>query len=103
MGKTAALPAVQKMSIDTKEGKTQGHFKRAWLLAELCPNTLIERRREGKDMVGKYTNKRDNCSLERIVKQNPFKNMGEIHRVVSQYFKKNHHTQTYARHGFQQL
>ncbi|KAL1261076.1 hypothetical protein QQF64_008903, partial [Cirrhinus molitorella] len=40
-----------------------------------------------------------------IVKLNPFKNVGEIHRVDcswSQCFK-NHYAQTYARHGFQNL
>ncbi len=28
----------------------------------------------------KCTSNRDNCTLERIVKQNPFKNVGEIHK-----------------------
>uniref|UniRef100_A0A9J8C7A4 Transposase Tc1-like domain-containing protein n=1 Tax=Cyprinus carpio carpio TaxID=630221 RepID=A0A9J8C7A4_CYPCA len=46
-----------------------------------CRSTLIERRREGKDVVEKKcTSNRDNCTLERIVKQNPFKNVGEIHK-----------------------
>ncbi|KAL0163096.1 hypothetical protein M9458_042492 [Cirrhinus mrigala] len=47
----------------------------------LCPSTLIERRREGKDVVEKKcTSSWDNCTLERTVKQNPFKNVGEIHK-----------------------
>ncbi|KAL0150793.1 hypothetical protein M9458_053911, partial [Cirrhinus mrigala] len=47
----------------------------------LCPSTLIERRKEGKDVVEKKcTSNRDNRTLERIVKQNPFKNVGEIHK-----------------------
>ena len=47
----------------------------------LCPSTLIERRREGKDVVEKKcTSNRDNRTLERTVKQNPFKNVGEIHK-----------------------
>ncbi len=55
MGKTADLTVVQKTTIDTlhKEGKTQRSCKRGWLFTELCPSTLIERRREGKDVVEK--------------------------------------------------
>ncbi len=55
MGKTADLTVVQKTTIDTlhKEGKTQ--------------------------KVIAYSN-RDNRTLERIVKQNPFKNVEEIHK-----------------------
>ncbi len=80
MGKTADLTVVQKTTIDTlhKEGKTQ---KVMAVHRALCPSTLIERRREGKDVVEKKcTSNRDNRTLERIVKQNPFKNVGEIHK-----------------------
>ncbi len=84
MGKTADLTVVQKMTIDTlhKEGKTQKVLqKRLAVHRALCPSTLIERRREGKDVVEKKcTSNRDNRTLERIVKQNPFKNVGEIHK-----------------------
>ncbi len=76
MGKTADLTVVQKTTIDTlhKEGKTQKVIAKE-------AGTLIERRREGKDMVEqKCTSNRDNRTLERIVKQNPFKNVGEIHK-----------------------
>ncbi len=45
----------------------------------LCPSTLIERRREGKDVVEKSV-QAIGITLERIVKQNPFKNVGEIHK-----------------------
>ncbi len=83
MGKTADLTVVQKTTIDTlhKEGKTQKVIaKETGCHRALCPSTLIERRREGKDMVeNKCTSNRDNRTLERIVKQNPFKNVGEIH------------------------
>uniref|UniRef100_A0A9J7ZKA7 Transposase Tc1-like domain-containing protein n=1 Tax=Cyprinus carpio carpio TaxID=630221 RepID=A0A9J7ZKA7_CYPCA len=55
--------------------------KRLAVHRALCPSTLIERRREGKDEVEKKcTSNRDNRTLERIVKQNPFKNVGEIHK-----------------------
>uniref|UniRef100_A0A9J7XZD2 Transposase Tc1-like domain-containing protein n=1 Tax=Cyprinus carpio carpio TaxID=630221 RepID=A0A9J7XZD2_CYPCA len=77
MGKTADLTAVQKTTIDTlhKEGK------RLAVHRALCPSTLIERRREGKDVIEKKCiSNRDNRTLERIVKRNPFKNLGEIHK-----------------------
>ncbi len=84
MGKTADLTVVQKTTIDTlhKEGKTQRSLQnRLAVHRALCPSTLIERRREGKDVVEKKcTSNRDNRTLERIVKQNPFKNVGEIHK-----------------------
>ncbi len=56
MGKTADLTVVQKTTIDTlhKEGKTQRSLqKRLAVHRALCPSTLIERRREGKDVVAK--------------------------------------------------
>uniref|UniRef100_A0A9J7YM24 Tc1-like transposase DDE domain-containing protein n=1 Tax=Cyprinus carpio carpio TaxID=630221 RepID=A0A9J7YM24_CYPCA len=42
----------------------------------------INREGEGRKRCGrkKCTSNRDNCTLERIVKQNPFKNVGEIHK-----------------------
>ncbi len=54
MGKTADLTVVQKTTIDTlhKEGKTQKVIAKEAHRA-LCPSTLIERRREGKDVVEK--------------------------------------------------
>ncbi len=53
MGKTADLTVVQKTTIDTlhKEGKTGWRQKRLAVHRALCPSTLIERRREGKDVV----------------------------------------------------
>ncbi len=56
MGKTADLTVVQKTTIDTlhKEGKTQRSLQRSLAVHRaLCPSTLIERRREGKDVVEK--------------------------------------------------
>ncbi len=55
--------------------------KRLAVHRALCPSTLIERRRGKKDAVEKKcTSNRDNRTLERIVKQNPFKNVGEIRK-----------------------
>ncbi len=56
MGKTADLTVVQKTTIDTlhKEGKTQKVIaKEAGCSQSSVSNTLIERRREGKDVVEK--------------------------------------------------
>ena len=56
MGKTADLTVVQKTTIDTlhKEGKRQKSLqKRLAVHRALCPSTLIERRRERKDVVEK--------------------------------------------------
>ncbi len=52
----------------------------------------------------KCTSNRENRTLERIVKQNPFKNVGEIHKEwtaagVSASRTTTH--KTYAKHGFQ--
>ncbi len=83
MGKTADLTAVQKTTIDTlhKEGKTQRSLqKRLAVHRALCPSTLIERPKGRKRCRKKCTSNRDNRTLERIVKQNPFKNVGEIHK-----------------------
>ncbi len=64
-------------------------------------STLIERRREGKDVVEKKcTSNRDNRTLERIVKQNPFKNVGEIHKEWTAAGVSASRTTTH-RHGFQ--
>ncbi len=54
MGKTADLTVVQKTTIDNLAPRgqdTKGHCKRVH--RALCPSTLIERRREGKDVVEK--------------------------------------------------
>ncbi len=60
MGKTADLTVVQKTTIDTlhKEGKTQKVIAKEAgcsqsVQVSKCPSTLIERRREGKDVVEK--------------------------------------------------
>ncbi len=78
MGKTADLTVVHlaQGGQDTRSLQMRLAVHRA-----LCPSTLIERRREVKDVVEKKcTSNRDNRTLERIVKQNPFKNVGEIHK-----------------------
>ncbi|KAL0193782.1 hypothetical protein M9458_012078 [Cirrhinus mrigala] len=74
---SADLTVVQKTTIDTlhKEGKTQ----------KSSVSKHINREAKGRKRCGrkKCTSNRDNHTLERIVKQNPLKNVGEIHKDAS--------------------
>ncbi len=96
MGKTADLTVVQKTTIDTlhKEGKTQKVIAKEAGCSQSSVSKHINREAKGRKRCGrkKCTSNRNNRTVERIVKQNPFKR--------SQCFK-NHYAQTYARHGFQ--
>ncbi len=76
MGKTVDLTVVQKTIIDTlqKEGKLAVH-------RVLYPSMLTESWVEGKSVEEKKcTTNRENRSLMWIVKQNRFKNLGELHK-----------------------
>ncbi len=82
MGKTADLTVVQKTTIDTlhKEGKTQKVIAKEAGCSQSSVSKHINREAKGRKRCGrkKCTSNRDNRTLERIVKQNPFKNVGEI-------------------------
>ncbi len=84
MEKTADLTVVQKTTIDTlhKEGKTQKIIAKEAGCSQSSVSKHINREAKGRKRCGrkKCTSNRDNCTLERIVKQNPFKNVGEIHK-----------------------
>ncbi len=84
MGKTADLTVVQKTTIDTlhKEGKTQKVIAKEAGCSQSSVSKHINREVKGRKRCGrkKCTSNRDNRTLERIVKQNPFKNVGEIHK-----------------------
>ncbi len=84
MGKTAELTVVQKTTIDTfhKEGKTQKVIAKEAGCSQSSVSKHINREAKGRKRCGrkKCTSNRDNRTLERIVKQNPFKNVGEIHK-----------------------
>ncbi len=84
MGKTADLTVVQKTTIDTlhKEGKTQKVIAKEAGCSQSSVSKHINRDVKGRKRCGrkKCTSNRDNRTLERIVKQNPFKNVGEIHK-----------------------
>ncbi|KAL0153101.1 hypothetical protein M9458_051595 [Cirrhinus mrigala] len=81
MGKTADLTVVQKMTIDTlhKEGKTQKVIAKEAGCSQSSASKHINREAKGRKRCGrkKCTSNRDNRTPERIVKQNPFKNVGE--------------------------
>uniref|UniRef100_A0A9J8AWR4 Transposase Tc1-like domain-containing protein n=1 Tax=Cyprinus carpio carpio TaxID=630221 RepID=A0A9J8AWR4_CYPCA len=84
MGKTADLTVVQKTTIDTlhKEGKTQKVIAKEAGCSQSSVSKHINREAKGRKRCGrkKCTSNRDNHTLERIVKQNPFKNVGKIHK-----------------------
>ncbi len=84
MGKTADLTVVQKTTIDTlhNEGKTQKVIAKEAGCSQSSVSKHINREAKGRKRCGrkKCTSNRDNRTLERIVKQNPFKNVGEIHK-----------------------
>ncbi len=77
-GKTADLTVVQKTIIDTfhKEGKPQTFIAKEAVHRVLYPSMLTESLVEGK----RCTTNRENRSLMKIVKQNRFKNLGELHK-----------------------
>ncbi len=78
MGKTADLTVVQKTIIDTlhEEGKSQT------FIAKEAVYKHVNRKLSGRKKCGrkKCTTNRENCNLMRIVKQNRFKNLGELHK-----------------------
>ncbi len=80
-GKTADLTVVQKTTIDTlhKEGKTQKVIAKEAGCSQSSVSKHINREAKGRKRCGrkKCTSNRDNRTLERIVKQNPFK---KIHK-----------------------
>ncbi len=84
MGKTSDLTVVQKTTIDTlhKEGKIQKVIAKEAGCSQSSVSKHINREAKGRKRCGrkKCTSNRDNRTLERIVKQNPFKNVGEIHK-----------------------
>ncbi len=84
MGKTADLTVVQKTIIDTlhKEGKPQTFIAKE---AGCSPSTVskhVNRKLSGRKKCGRKrcTTNQENRSLMRIVKQNWFKNLGELHK-----------------------
>ncbi len=83
-GKTADLTVVQKTIIDTlhKEGKTQTFITKEAGCSQSAVSKHVNRKLSGRKKCGRKrcTTNRENYSLMRIVKQNRFKNLGELHK-----------------------
>ncbi len=84
MGKTADLTVVQKTIIDTlhKEGKPQTFIAKEAGCSQSAVSKHVNRKLSGRKKCGRKrcTTNRENRSLLRIVKQNRFKNLGELHK-----------------------
>ncbi len=79
MGKTADLTVFQKTIIDTlhKEGKPQTFIAKEASCSQNAVSKHVNRKLRGRK---RCTTNRENRSLMRIVKQNRFKNLGELHK-----------------------
>ncbi len=79
MGKTADLTVVQKTIIDTlhKEGKPQTFIAKEAVCPQSAVSKHVNRKLSGRKGC---TANRENRSIMRIVKQNRFKNLGELHK-----------------------
>ncbi|KAI2661415.1 Transposable element Tcb2 transposase [Labeo rohita] len=84
MGKTADLTVVQKTIIDTlhKEGKPQTFIAKEAGCSQSAVSKHVTRKLSGRKKCGRktFTTNRENRSLKRLVKQNRFKNLGELHK-----------------------
>ncbi len=84
MGKTADLTVVQKTIIDTlhKEGKPQTFIDKEAGCLQSAVFKHVNRKLSGRKKCGRKrcTTNRDNRSFMRIVKQNRFKNLAELHK-----------------------
>ncbi len=84
MGKTADQTVVQKTIIDTlhKEGKPQTFIAKEAGCSQSAVSKHVNRKLSGRKKCGRKrcTTNRENRSLMRIVKQNQFKNLGELHK-----------------------
>ncbi len=84
MGKTADLTVVQKTIIDTlhKKGKPQTLIAKEAGCSQSAVSKHVNRKLSGRKKCGRKrcTTNRENRSLMRIVKQNRFKNLGELHK-----------------------
>ncbi len=84
MGKTADLTVVQKTIIDTlhKEGKPQKCIDKEAGCSQSAVSKHVNRKLSVRKKCGRKrcTTKGENRSLMRIVKQNWFKNLGELHK-----------------------
>ncbi len=84
MGKTVDLTVVQKTIIDTlhKEGKQHTFIAKEAVCSQSAVSKHVNRKLSGRKKCGRkrWTTNRENRSLMRIVKQNRFKNLRELHK-----------------------
>ncbi len=84
MGKTADLTVAQKTIIDTlhKEGKPQTFIDKEAGCSQSAVSKHVNRKLSGRKKCGRKrcTTNQEYRSLMRIVKQNRFKNLGELHK-----------------------
>ncbi len=84
MGKIADLTVVQKTIIDTlhKEGKPQTFIAKEAGCSQSAVSKHVNRKLSGRKKCGRKrcTTNQENYSLMRTVKQNRFKNLGEVHK-----------------------
>ncbi len=84
MGKTADLTVVQKTIIDIlqKEGKPQTSIAKEAGCSQSAVSKHVNRKLSGRKKCGRKrcATNCDNHSLMRIVKQNRFKDLGELHK-----------------------
>ncbi len=84
MRKTADLTIVQKTIIDTlhKKGKLQTFIAKEAGCSQSAVSKHVNRKLSGRKKCGRKrcTTNRENRSFMRIVKQNRFKNLGELHK-----------------------
>ncbi len=101
MGKTADLTVVQKTVIDTlhKEGKPQTFIAKEAGCSQSAVSKHVNRKLSGRKKCGRKrcTTNRENHSLMRIVKQNRFKNLGELHKEWTEAGVKASRATTYRR------
>ncbi len=101
MGKTADLTVVQKTIIDTlhKEGKPQTFIAKEAGCSQSAVSKHVNRKLSGRKKCGRKrcTTNRENRSIMRIVKQNRFKNMGELHKERTEAGVKASRTTTHRR------
>ncbi len=84
MGKTADLTVVQKTIIDTlhKEGKPQTFIAKEAGCSQSAVSKHVNSKLSGRKKCGRKrcTTNRENRSIMKIVKQNRFKNLGELYK-----------------------
>ncbi len=101
MGKTADLIVVQKTIIDTlhKEGKPQTFIAKEAGCSQSALSKHVNRKLTGRKKCGRKrcTTNRENRSIMRIVKQNRFKNLSELHKEWTEAGVKASRTTTHRR------